>query len=139
MKEFLRQSNHNGRRNAVNVISILLVSAANSQREKRAMHHWKTTLCLFLSVIVLLGLCSCRTAAGRTPGQVLDDMNITTTIKSKIFNDPYLSGFSVSVDTFQGEVTLTGAVESEFAKNRATELAETIYGVHKVNNLLLVR
>ncbi len=79
------------------------------------------------------------TAAGRTPGQVLDDMNITTTIKSKIFNDPYLSGFAVSVDTFQGEVTLTGAVESEFAKNRATELAQSIYGVHKVNNLLIVR
>jgi hyperosmotically inducible protein len=88
---------------------------------------------------LLYSLCSCRTAAGRTPGQVLDDMNITATIKTKIFNDPYLSGFAVSVDTFQGEVTLTGAVESEFAKNRATELAKSIYGVSKVNNLLVVR
>ena len=45
----------------------------------------------------------------------------------------------MSVDTFQGEVTLTGAVESEFAKKRATELAETVDGVRKVNNLLVVR
>lgn len=103
------------------------------------MHYLKITLCLFLAATLLAGLCSCRTSAGRTPGQVVDDMNITATIKSKIFNDPYLSGFAVSVDTFQGEVTLTGAVESEFAKNRATELSESIVGVHKVNNLLTVR
>jgi hyperosmotically inducible periplasmic protein len=103
------------------------------------MQHGKYSLYVLVSILLILSLCSCRTAAGRTPGQVLDDMNITTTIKSKIFNDPYLSGFAVSVDTFQGEVTLTGAVESEFAKSRASELAETIYGVHKVNNLLVVR
>jgi hyperosmotically inducible protein len=66
-------------------------------------------------------------------------MNITTVIKARIFNDPYLSGFAVSVDTFQGEVTLTGAVEGEFAKKRASELAETVNGVSKVNNLLVVR
>jgi hyperosmotically inducible periplasmic protein len=103
------------------------------------MRHWKNSLCLLLSLALIFSVCSCMTAAGRTPGQVLDDMNITTTIKSKIFNDPYLSGFAVSVDTFKGEVTLTGAVESEFAKNRASELAQSIYGVHKVNNLLVVR
>jgi hyperosmotically inducible periplasmic protein len=103
------------------------------------MRHWKNSRYLLLSILLLLSVSSCMTAAGRTPGQVLDDMNITTTIKSKIFNDPYLSGFAVSVDTFQGEVTLTGAVESEFGKNRATELAQGIYGVHKVNNLLIVR
>ena len=103
------------------------------------MQNWKRSLILLMCMGLLYSLCSCRTAAGRTPGQVLDDMNITATIKTKIFNDPYLSGFAVSVDTFQGEVTLTGAVESEFAKNRATELAKSIYGVSKVNNLLVVR
>jgi hyperosmotically inducible protein len=103
------------------------------------MQNWKRSLILLMCMGLLCSLCSCRTAAGRTPGQVLDDMNITATIKTKIFNDPYLSGFAVSVDTFQGEVTLTGAVESEFAKNRATELAKSIYGVSKVNNLLVVR
>jgi hyperosmotically inducible periplasmic protein len=103
------------------------------------MQNCRKSLCLLLSVSVLLCLCSCRTAAGRSAGQVIDDLNITTTIKSKIFNDPYLSGFAVSVDTFQGEVTLTGAVESEFARSRAHQLAESIDGVRKVNNLLVVR
>lgn len=99
----------------------------------------KHILCVLLCFGLLCSLCSCRTAAGRTTGQVIDDMSISTVIKSRIFNDPYMSGFAVSVDTFQQEVTLTGAVESEFAKKRATELAETVDGVRKVNNLLVVR
>jgi len=103
------------------------------------MQHRKNSLVLLLVILLIFSLSSCRTAAGRSPGQVVDDMNITATIKTKIFNDPYLSGFAVSVDTFQGEVTLTGAVESEFAKNRAAGFAESIDGVRKVNNLLIVR
>ncbi len=103
------------------------------------MQRWKIGLFVMVIMLLMLNLNSCRTAAGRSPGQVVDDMNITATIKTRIFNDPYLSGFAVSVDTFQGTVTLTGAVESDFAKNRATELAESIVGVNKVNNLLVVR
>jgi hyperosmotically inducible periplasmic protein len=103
------------------------------------MHKCKNIIWLVICLGLICSLCSCRTAAGRSTGQVIDDMNLTTVIKTRIFNDPYLSGFAVSVDTFQGNVTLTGAVESEFAKKRATELAETVDGVRKVNNLLVVR
>jgi hyperosmotically inducible periplasmic protein len=103
------------------------------------MKEWKCSLHLLLCIMLAIGLCCCRTAAGRSAGQVFDDLNITTVVKTQIFNDPYLSGFAVSVDTFQGEVTLTGAVESEFAKNRATDLAQNVNGVRKVNNLLAVR
>jgi hyperosmotically inducible periplasmic protein len=103
------------------------------------MQKWNNSMRLLLCIMLLLGLCCCRTAAGRSAAQVFDDLNITTVVKTQIFNDPYLSGFSVSVDTFQGEVTLTGAVESEFAKYRATNLAQRVDGVRKVNNLLVVR
>ncbi len=103
------------------------------------MQRRKIILSVIVAMLLILSLNSCRTAAGRSPGQVIDDMNITATIKSRIFDDPYLSGFAVSVDTFQGVVTLTGAVESDFAKKRASELAESIVGVNKVNNLLVVR
>ncbi len=103
------------------------------------MRNLKYLGCILLCAWFVCSLCSCRTAAGRSAGQVFDDMNITTVIKARMFNDPYLSGFAVSVDTFQGEVTLTGAVDAEFAKKRATELAETVNGVTKVNNLLIVR
>lgn len=103
------------------------------------MRKARSILCGLLCLGLLCSLCSCRTAAGRSAGRVVDDVNITTVIKSKIFNDPYMSGFAVSVDTFEGVVTLTGAVESDFAKNRATSLAEGVDGVKRVNNLLVVR
>lgn len=91
---------------------------------------------LLLIVVILQMLCSCMTPAGRTPGEVLDDTNITATIKRKLFEDPYLSGFAISVNTFKGEVTLTGAVDNQFEKDRAKAIAESIVGVRKVNNLL---
>ncbi len=103
------------------------------------MQKGKRILGLLLCLLLLCSLGACRTAAGRSAGQVIDDMNITTVVKSRIFNDPYMSGFAVSVDTFQGEVTLTGAVESDFARKRATDLAQGVDGVRKVNNLLVVR
>ncbi|MGC8718989.1 MAG: BON domain-containing protein [Thermodesulforhabdaceae bacterium] len=94
---------------------------------------------VFLVVVMLQILCSCVTPAGRTPGEVIDDTNITATIKRKLFEDPYLSGFAISVTTFKGEVTLTGAVDSQFEKDRAKAIAESIVGVRKVNNLLEIK
>jgi len=112
------------------------VEAFSGREGGNTMQNLKNCLAILLCAGLLLGLCCCRTAAGRSAGQVLDDLNITTVVKAKIFNDPYLSGFAVSVDTFKGEVTLTGAVESEFARARATDLAQCVDGVKKVNNLL---
>ncbi len=94
-----------------------------------------------LAVILLftLALTSCQTPAGRTPGEVIDDTSITTAIKAKLFQDPYLSGFAISVTTFKGVVTLTGAVDNQFEKNRATEIAKSVAGVRKVYNLLEIK
>ncbi|MEJ5299367.1 MAG: BON domain-containing protein [Thermodesulforhabdaceae bacterium] len=94
----------------------------------------------FLLILILIQLLiSCTTPAGRTPGEVVDDTNITATIKRKLFEDPYLSGFAISVTTFKGEVTLTGAVDNQFEKDRAKAIAESIVGVRKVNNLLEIK
>lgn len=92
-------------------------------------------LCLGL----VFGLMSCRTPAGRTAGEVVDDGTISTTVKARLFDDPLMSGFAISVDTFQGEVTLTGAVDSVKAKNRAGDLAAGVYGVKRVNNLIKIK
>ncbi|MCX7822535.1 MAG: BON domain-containing protein [Syntrophobacterales bacterium] len=93
-----------------------------------------------IMMLILIQLfCSCVTPAGRTPGEVIDDTNITATIKKKLFEDPYLSGLAISVTTFKGEVTLMGAVDNQFEKNRAEAIASSIMGVKKVNNLLEIK
>ena len=96
----------------------------------------------FLSIFLLIlfiGFASCQTPGGRTAGEVVDDSTITTKVKAKLFDDPKLSGFAINVDTFEGEVTLTGSVDTYEAKTRATGLASSVYGVERVNNLLKVK
>lgn len=93
-------------------------------------------LVLCLALVALF--CGCQTPAGRTPGQVVDDATITTKVKSKIFADSVLKGFAISVETFQGEVTLTGAVATKSSKERAEKITAGTAGVRRVNNLLKV-
>ncbi|SFM38942.1 BON domain-containing protein [Thermodesulforhabdus norvegica] len=94
----------------------------------------------FVVVVVIASLLvGCRTPAGRTPGEVVDDATITTAVKAKLFRDPYLSGFAISVTTFKGEVTLTGAVDNQYQKDRATAVARSVPGVVRVHNLLKIK
>ncbi|HDR14931.1 MAG TPA: BON domain-containing protein [Desulfobacteraceae bacterium] len=94
---------------------------------------------LILAFALVLSVCSCQTPAGRSAGEVVDDATITTKVKSKLFEDRVLSGFSIAVKTFQGEVTLTGSVLSPGEKQRATTVARSVTGVKKVNNLLTIK
>jgi hyperosmotically inducible periplasmic protein len=64
---------------------------------------------------------------------------VTTKVKSKLFDDNILREVGISVDTFGGYVTLTGAVENEKQRERATAIVESVYGVRKVNNLLMIK
>ncbi len=94
---------------------------------------------LVLAVLLVGALSACQTPAGRTAGEVVDDTTITTKVKAKLFKDSILKGFAISVTTFEGEVTLTGAVDTEAEKKRAESIAFSTAGVKKVNNLLKVK
>ena len=94
---------------------------------------------LLLCAAVLLALSACQTPAGRSAGQVVDDATITTKVKAKLFDESILRGFAISVNTFEGTVTLTGAVKTEGQKEKAGQIAGSTRGVRKVNNLLKVK
>lgn len=90
-------------------------------------------------VVMIFYLLACQTPAGRSAGEVIDDATITTKVKAKLLDDSILQGFAISVETFEGEVTLTGAVDTQDQKQRAAEIARSVSGVRKVNNLLKVK
>ena len=94
---------------------------------------------LWLIIIGFSALLACQTPAGRSTGEVIDDSTISTKVKSKLFGDDQLSGFAISVKTFEGEVTLTGAVKSAEQKERANDIAQSVSGVKSVNNLLKIK
>jgi len=60
-------------------------------------------------------------------------------VKAKLFDDHIVRGVGISVDTFGGYVTLTGAVENETQIEHATAIVKSVHGVRKVNNLFVIK
>jgi osmotically-inducible protein OsmY len=82
---------------------------------------------------------SCYTPAGRSAGEVIDDAAITTEIKATLLADKVLSGIAISVTTFEGQVTLTGAAHTAEQKQKASHIAQSVKGVKKVDNHLKIK
>lgn len=95
-------------------------------------------LALFSALLLSL-VVSCTTPAGRSTGQVVDDAAITTQVKADLLADKEISGLAVSVETFKGEVVLTGAVDSWAQSNKAAQIARRVHGVSTVKNLLKIK
>jgi len=72
-------------------------------------------------------------------GEVIGDAAITTKVKAAILAEPGLSSLQISVDTTQGEVILSGAVNSQQDIDRAKEVASAVDGVTKVDNRLTLK
>ena len=75
----------------------------------------------------------------RTAGTVLDDTTVTAKVKAALIADPVTKAHQISVDTFKGEVKLSGFVDSVAAKRRAVEIADDIEGSMSVDDSLDVR
>jgi osmotically-inducible protein OsmY len=80
------------------------------------------------------------TAAGeQTAGEVVDDGVVTAKVKAKLVDDPVTKAYQINVETFKGTVQLSGSVDSDEARSRATQLAKDVGGVKDVQNSLQVR
>ena len=75
----------------------------------------------------------------RSAGVVIDDSVITAKAKAAIFSTPDLKTLQISVETRNGEVTLTGMVDSDAAKMKAEQVVKNIKGVSAVMNSLEVK
>ena len=64
------------------------------------------------------------------------DSAITTRVKTAIVAEPGLKGLEIHVDTANGVVILTGAVDSPQSLERATQVAQGVDGVKSVDNRL---
>ncbi len=65
----------------------------------------------------------------RTVGETVDDQRITSLVKTKLLSDAEVSGLDINVDTFKGEVTLRGFVDSPHEASTAISLAQSVSGV----------
>lgn len=94
-------------------------------------------LLLALAVTSMLGCTATETS--QAPGEYIDDSVITAKVKTAIFNDPDLKVLEITVETFRGEVQLSGFVSSQADAARAVELARSVEGVRAVRNDMQVK
>jgi osmotically-inducible protein OsmY len=97
-----------------------------------------------LSILICIGLIAVFLGCASTPkrestGEYIDDSVITTKVKAAIFNEPSLKVFQINVETFKGEVQLSGSVDSAQSVKKAGEVARGVGGVTSVKNNLIVK
>jgi len=97
-----------------------------------------------LSILICIGLIAVFVGCASTPkkegtGEYVDDSAITTKVKAAIFNDPTLKVFQINVETFKGEVQLSGFVDSAKSASKAGEVVRGVGGVKSVKNNLIVK
>ena len=93
-------------------------------------------VCIVL-VTAFMGCASTQKREGT--GEYIDDSVITTKVKAAILNEPSLKVFQINVETFKGEVQLSGFVDSAQSVKKAGEVARSVKGVQSVKNNLIVK
>ena len=103
------------------------------------MKQLKTISTIILAVMLATVLGCASTAKQEGTGEYIDDSVITTKVKAAVFNEPTLKSSEINVETFKGEVQLSGFVSTEAAIKRAVEVARGVEGVTSVKNDMRVK
>lgn len=95
------------------------------------------TLATILTLIILAGCAGTRTE--ESTGEFVDDVAISTKVKSKLLASPDTKGTAITVETFKGTVQLSGFVDTAMEKRKAEEIAASTDGVARVENKITVK
>lgn len=100
----------------------------------------KTSLAAVAASLVFLAVSGCAVSRGQeTVGAYVDDAGITAIVKSRFFEDKDVAGSSISVETLNGTVMLSGFAKSATERSTAERLAREVKGVKAVKNEISVR
>lgn len=100
----------------------------------------RTALLASIAALALLATTGCAvTRDQETMGAYIDDSVITTTVKSRFFDDKSVDGSAVSVETLNGTVMLSGFAKNTTEKKTAEQIAWKVKGVKAVKNELSIR
>jgi hyperosmotically inducible periplasmic protein len=100
----------------------------------------RTPLVAAVTALALLTLSGCAVTRGQeTLGSYVDDAGITTRIKARFFENKDVAGSSISVETLNGTVMLSGFAKSALEKQTAESIARSVSGVRAVKNEIAIR
>jgi osmotically-inducible protein OsmY len=93
----------------------------------------------FATMLFAASLAATMAGCASTPtkegtGEYVDDTVITAKVKASIFNEPTLKASEINVETFKGDVQLSGFVSNPQDAQKAVEIARGVKGVTSVKN-----
>jgi osmotically-inducible protein OsmY len=100
----------------------------------------RNTLAAAMTAAVLLTATGCAVTRGQeTVGAYVDDTGITTLIKSRFIENKSVDAASISVETLNGTVMLSGFAKSGTERMTAENIARGVSGVKQVRNEIAIR
>ncbi|PVZ84401.1 hypothetical protein C9426_23375 [Serratia sp. S1B] len=104
------------------------------------MKLFKTLYALCLAVILAMSLAACApTAKSEGTGGYIDDTVITTKVKAALLADKSIRSTEINVETFKGQVQLSGFVSSRADASHAVQVTRGVAGVKVVKNNMLIK
>lgn len=97
-----------------------------------------TTMLFAASLVATMAGCA-STPTKEGTGEYVDDTVITAKVKASIFNEPTLKASEINVETFKGDVQLSGFVADPKDAQKAVEIARGVKGVTSVKNDVRVK
>ena len=100
----------------------------------------RTTFIAAAIALTLVTAAGCAVTRGQqTAGAYIDDTAITASVKTRMLDDERVAGTSVTVETLNGTVMLSGFAKSQAEKDAAGSIARKVDGVRAVKNEITVR
>jgi osmotically-inducible protein OsmY len=99
----------------------------------------KQLTAVFTAFILATALGCASGPKDRSTGVYIDDATVSSRVKTAIFKEPNLKVAQINVETFGGQVQLSGFVSSQEEKTRAAEVAKSVQGVKSVKNDIRLR
>lgn len=100
-----------------------------------------TLLCFTFGLLLGASLVSGCAGTGQrqSTGEYIDSTALTAKVKSALVADEVVRARDVQVETFRGTVQLSGFVDNQAQRDRATQVARSVQGVREVRNNLIIK
>jgi osmotically-inducible protein OsmY len=99
-----------------------------------------TTMLAAGLAFALLAASGCAVTRGQqTAGAYVDDTAITASVKSRMLESEDVAGTSITVETLNGTVMLSGFAKGDKEKAAAERIARNVDGVKTVKNEIAIR
>jgi len=103
------------------------------------MRSLRALTALTLLALTSVVLVACASTTGKSVGENLDDVTITSEVKAKLAAEKISTLTNISVDTDRRTVYLAGTVDDAEMRARAEAIARSVTHVSSVVNNLTVR